>query len=264
MIALRDVLVVTDLDGTLLDHETYSWAAAAPALNVLRNARAGLVLASSKTAAEIAPIREDIRFAGWPAIVENGSGLLEPDARPAGDRATYDDLRKILKTLPRGFRGFGDMSTKEVSERTGLSIAAAERARQRDFSEPGIWDGGEETLMEFLSAAKASGLTAQRGGRFVTLSFGGTKADRVAEVIQRLTPAYTIILGDAPNDIEMLALADAGVIVANPASPDLPVLPGETRGRIRRTTRPGPEGWSEAVLGILEELETKKDARAHG
>ena len=46
---LRDLLVITDLDGTLLDHATYSWAAATPALDLLRTSEAGLILASSKT-----------------------------------------------------------------------------------------------------------------------------------------------------------------------------------------------------------------------
>ncbi|MEL6409923.1 MAG: HAD hydrolase family protein [Pseudomonadota bacterium] len=259
-----DLLVFSDLDGTLLDHETYSWAAAAGALNALRSLNAGLVLASSKTAAEIIALRAEIGFDGWPSIVENGSGLIKPGANASRNGAVYRKLRQKISGLPKGFRGFGDMSKEEIVKRTGLSIHAAQNAQQRQFSEPGIWEGEPSELDKFSSFASAAGLTVQHGGRFITLSFGGTKADRVAELIARFKPKTSIILGDAPNDIGMLELADYGVIVANPASPDLPHMQGERTGQIRRTDRTGPKGWADAVLKILEELSVGKDTKAHG
>ncbi|MBW2618114.1 MAG: HAD hydrolase family protein, partial [Deltaproteobacteria bacterium] len=42
-------VVFTDLDGTLLDDQTYSYDEAAPALEKCRRLGAGVVLASSKT-----------------------------------------------------------------------------------------------------------------------------------------------------------------------------------------------------------------------
>ena len=69
------VIVFTDLDGTLLDHESYGYAPALPLLSRLRAAGIPLILASSKTAAEIAPLRADLGFADCPAIVENGAGI---------------------------------------------------------------------------------------------------------------------------------------------------------------------------------------------
>jgi len=47
------MVVFTDLDGTLLRHEDYSWLPAGPALAELRRRRIPLVIASSKTRAEI-------------------------------------------------------------------------------------------------------------------------------------------------------------------------------------------------------------------
>ncbi len=260
MTDLRDLLVITDLDGTLLDHATYSWDAAAPALDMLKASGAGLILASSKTAAEIDPLRAELGFPDWPSIVENGSGLLGATS----GTETYERLRRMIGDLPHGFHGFGDMDAQEVAARTGLTLEAAERAKTRQYSEPGIWVGAPDTLEAFIDAANIAGMTAQQGGRFLTLSFGGTKADRVKELIQRFGPAYTVILGDAPNDAGMLDLADSGVIVANPATGDMPRLPGEERGRIRRTIKPGPQGWSEAVLDIIQDLEDTENKRANG
>ena len=75
------LLVFSDLDGTLLDHESYSFAPARAALAALAEIGAGVVLATSKTAAEVAPLRAALGLAGWPAIVENGAGLLAGGCR---------------------------------------------------------------------------------------------------------------------------------------------------------------------------------------
>lgn len=263
------LLVFSDLDGSLLDHHDYSWQAAAGALARLRDLGAGLVLASSKTAAEIAPLRAAMGFADWPALVENGSGILPEDLSPQGadgsaQRDDYARLRAILPDLPPGFRGFGDMSAAEIAGLTGLAVAQAERARARQFSEPGIWAGPAAAQEDFLAAAAARGLVARRGGRFLTLSFGATKASRMATLCARYQPRLTLALGDAPNDIEMLEAADYGVIIANPSGSPIPPLPGEATGRITRPRAPGPEGWARAVSDFLDLHLRPKEPSRHG
>jgi mannosyl-3-phosphoglycerate phosphatase len=198
---------------------------------------------------------------GYLAIVENGAGLI--GASLAGD-VTGDDyagLRRLLSEMPAdlrlAFRGFGDMSLEEVIAATGLAADAAIHARQRAFSEPGVWSGSAEVKAEFLSNLEKKGVVAKQGGRFLTLSFGKTKADQMAAVIAHYRAQRTIALGDAPNDIDMLEGADLGVIVANPHHDPLPPLAGEAEGRIIRAHLPGPAGWNNAVLKLLEACETE-------
>lgn len=250
------LIVFTDLDGTLLDHDTYSPAAAEPALARLRAAGVPVVLASSKTAAEIAPLREALGFAQVPAIVENGAGVLEPsESAPAGGQ--YQKLREALNGLPAdlraGFEGFGDWGPKGIAEHTGLSLEQAARAAQRQFSEPGLWMGSAADKAQFLKALAAKGVTAREGGRFLTLSFGGTKAGQMDGILARYGHPFSVALGDAPNDVEMLERADLGIIVANPHRAPLPPLRGESRGGIRRTTLAGPAGWNDAILQVMVE-----------
>lgn len=249
------LIVFTDLDGTLLDHHDYSWQAAAPALTRLRALGVPVIIASSKTAAEIAPLRQDIGFPDCPAIVENGAGLLPPGAHPDDTPDDYARLRAALDTLPaplrQAFRGFGDMTDAEVAEITGLPAAAATLARRRAFSEPGLFDGDDRGLANFTRALTDAGISARRGGRFLTLSFGGTKADRMDEIAAQYDTPDTVALGDAPNDVEMLETATHGVIIANPSGQPLPPLSGEKDGRITRSEKPGPEGWNESLLKLL-------------
>ena len=87
------LLVFSDLDGSLLDHHDYSFGAALPAIEALRQRGVPLILCSSKTRAEIEPLRARLDNRD-PFIVENGAavfipcGSLEqipPDCRPHGD-----------------------------------------------------------------------------------------------------------------------------------------------------------------------------------
>ncbi|KAJ8606010.1 hypothetical protein CTAYLR_010508 [Chrysophaeum taylorii] len=193
----------------------------------------------------------------WPVIVENGAGVLWPHDGLNSTSEVYQQIRDTLQALPAnvaGFHGFGDMTAQEVADRTGLPSAKADLAKQRQFSEPGVWDGTSEGLQDFLSALAEHGLHARQGGRFLTLSFGQTKADAMAELVKRYQPATTIALGDAPNDREMLEAADFGVIVRNPHAKPLPLLRGEDTGRIIRTQDSGPSGWADAILSLLAGL----------
>jgi mannosyl-3-phosphoglycerate phosphatase len=244
------LLVFSALDGTLLDHHDYSWELARPGLQRLRALGAGLVLASSKTAAEIEGYRQSMGFPHMPAIVENGAGILWPDEAETAGSGEYESIREVLGQLPPGFVGFADMSLGELSDRTGLDLDAAAKAQLRQFSEPGLWTGSPEGLERFLDAAAQHGLHARQGGRFLTLSMGKTKADAMSAVIQRLAPEQTIALGDAPNDLEMILAADAGVIVTNRLGAPFPELTPEEERRVIRTTREGPEGWAEAILNV--------------
>ncbi|WP_425050114.1 HAD-IIB family hydrolase [Psychromarinibacter sp. S121] len=251
------LVIFTDLDGTLLDHDTYSHAPAAQALAALKAAGVPLVLASSKTGAEMAPLHAELGLGDAPMIVENGAGVLEPGADGAGD-AAYRKIRAALDSVPPDlrahYRGFGDMTDAEVSDVTGLPPEGAALARQRCHSEPGVWSGDDAALARFLDALDGQGVSARHGGRFLTLSLGRTKADAMREVADRLGADTTIALGDAPNDVEMLEQATHGVIVRNDHGTPLPRLAGEENDRIRRTAETGPSGWNAAVLALLQDL----------
>ncbi len=249
------IVVFSDLDGTLLDHETYSYDPALPALDLLKSKNIPLVLASSKTAAEIAALHQELDLGTAPAIVENGSGLLDLSPGARLDDSAYREIRAVLKHAPdafrSAFRGFDDMGLGELAEVTGLPLGSATLAKMRCFSEPGLWQGTAEDEAAFIAWLKDHGIHARRGGRFLTLSHGRTKADAMAEVASQLRADVTIALGDAPNDTEMLSQADYAVIIRNDHGTDLPPLPKEPSSRVIRTQLSGPSGWNAAMQQIL-------------
>lgn len=258
------MIIFTDLDGTLLDHDSYSFAPATQALEALKARDIPLIFATSKTAAEIEQLR---RLTGivQPAIVENGAGIDWPGAPQVRSDAAYFRVRAALDRLPvdlrRLFRGFGDMSEAEIDSLTGLG-AATGAARQRHYSEPGLFGGGEKEKRHFLARLEQAGVTAVQGGRFLTLSEGASKAERLNEIVRwwKTTTgkanAMTLALGDAENDVAMLEAADYGIIVANEAHAPLPRLAGEDTGRIFRTIVQGPAGWNGAVMDFIADPAT--------
>ena len=60
------ILIFTDLDGSLLDHDGYSHAGAAPALGTLRAQAVPLVFVTSKTRTEIERLQKELASARTP------------------------------------------------------------------------------------------------------------------------------------------------------------------------------------------------------
>jgi mannosyl-3-phosphoglycerate phosphatase len=178
MKAALHLVIYSDLDGTLLDHDRYEWTPAKPALDRLRELCVPLVLSSSKTRAEIERWRERLRNRD-PFICENGGALYIPDgaistpprgsAREGGYRrieygAPHDELRKVLRRIAKRvdlpLRGFSSLPRPELEELTGLSGEDLDLSLRREYDEPFVssrpLDGEEEARLKAEVRARGS------------------------------------------------------------------------------------------------------------
>lgn len=173
----------------------------------------------------------------------------------------YQTLRKqVTQWQNAGYSivGFGDMTAAEVSAHTGLSLTQAHQAKQRSGTEPMLWRGDDPQWQSLQQQAKKNNLRLVKGGRFWHLMGHFDKADGV----NWLRPwfekqagghsLFTVALGDSPNDREMLATADVGIVIPVPDSQSLTV-PGAHR--LLTAPFPGPRGWQQALLPLLTEEE---------
>jgi mannosyl-3-phosphoglycerate phosphatase len=146
------LLVITDLDGTLLDHTTYAFAAARPALDALDARAVPLVIATSKTRPEVEEVAAAI--GGHPIlIVENGGAVLMPavhalhaDAACGREDTVIElgvarsglvrQLAEIAAETGARIRGFAQLSIAEIGRLTGLPPQGARLARERQYDEP--------------------------------------------------------------------------------------------------------------------------------
>lgn len=255
------LMVVTDLDGSLLDEHTYSFAPALPALARLADRGAVLALASSKTRSEMESIAVRLQSAG-PLIAENGALLLLPcggggyEAHATGvERGVLiDALAEISNEAGAQVRGFSTLDASEVSRLTGLPLPAAQLSLDREYDEPFLLKN-RASADRLARAARRRGLVVTRGGRFFHLTGLHDKGTALRQLLALETPRvrawHTIGLGDAVNDLPLLRQVDRPIVIPGPdgfVRRELLVgLPAA-----ERAAGPGPKGWNDAMLAVLE------------
>ncbi|MCI0353838.1 MAG: HAD-IIB family hydrolase [Acidobacteria bacterium] len=270
---LRWVLF-TDLDGTLLDAQSYSWKPAQPALEALARREVPLVFCSSKTSAEVEALRRELSNQ-HPFVTENGGGVFVPQGYfgshlpqgfPVGSyrclalatpyERMINELERIAKQAGVEVVGFHQMDARDVAASTGLPLPAAKLALQRDFDEPFFFVRADPPAeARFIELARERGLELVRGGRFWHL-FQGSDKGRAVRKLMELYMASTpprlrfAAFGDSANDLPMLAAVDHAFLLPRPdGSFDREVL--ASLPQITCVPSPGPVGWNQAVLELL-------------
>ena len=274
--ATGKLVFFTDLDGTLLDHRTYAWVPARPALRALARAQHPLVIVTSRTHAEVLPLLRELDRRE-PFAVENGGAIYIPvgyfcfqtaGVQPANrgwERVAlgtpYSRLATALTIAARRarvlVRGFSQMSAREVAEHAGSELIAAQRAHQREFDEPFvILEGDARGWPRLWREIQKLGLRATRGSRFFHIlgkNDKGAAVQRLSAWFRRAAPGgilLTVGLGDSPNDIPLLRAVDSPIVVARPGGR----YDRETISAVPRALRAGgigPDGWNQAVLQLL-------------
>jgi mannosyl-3-phosphoglycerate phosphatase len=258
---MKDLLVVTDLDGSLLDETTYEAGPAREALVRLGAAGVGLVLASSKTRAEMEALASALPGAPPVAlVVENGGALLrrmsggesETTVLGAPHRALVAALAEIAAEVGARLQGFSALSPHDLARLTGLGLDEVRRGQTREYDEPFLVLEGD--LGRIAAAVARRGLRLHRGGRFFHLT-GPSDKGRALRVLQGLLAAegrlyHTIGLGDAPNDLAFLEVVDEAILVPRPDGRVHEGLAAALPGA-RHAPAPGPAGWNAAVLDLL-------------
>ncbi len=255
MSRLRGVLF-TDLDGTLLDFESYRPSAEALAtLDMLKRVHILTVPATSKTADEVWPLLEELGLAG-PAVVEGGAVVMHADGSKDVDGPPRSALVEVLARLAGDgwpIRGMSEMSVGEVVRITGLDDTGARRALNRLASEPFVTtrtlSTAEIAKLETAVAKRGAGLV--RGGRFWHLMGAGVdKASGMDRALQAIGEVgiLTAAIGDAWNDLPMLAAADLGFLLGERVERSV------TPGGVVRLPVCGPAGFALAARRILARI----------
>jgi len=257
--------VFSDLDGSLLDHDTYEWRPAKPALDALRQLGIPLILVSSKTLAELNDYRMQLELQ-HPIVAENGAAIDIPTGYFPD---TPDILRNVITRselqaayarvkLANSFKceAFYELGVAGIIRETGLMEAQALRANDRLASEPILWLDSDARAEQFEAEMNALGLRCIRGGRFLHLLGDTGKEHAVHELLQAYSRKWpgkalmSVSLGDGPNDLGMLATTDIAVVIRGRHNH---AMNFESQNRILRPAQSGPAGWNEAILQLLAE-----------
>ncbi len=270
------LIVVTDLDGTLLDFDDYSFESALPAIAMLRKHKVPIVCCSSKTSAEIRYWRNKLKLLD-PFICENGAAVFFPADRfrrlpgKLSIRGRYvvkelgppkSRIREVFEVVRLetriGITGFSDMKLSTIKSLCGFKTNhEAKIASRREYSEPFVFPAGaqdEASVNLVLNRFAKSGLRVIRGRRFFHL-VGVIDKGRAVELMLSMYAAtgesrdVTVGLGDGKNDLEMLRTVDFPVLVMGKNRR----YDREVRANVRPLLAgaPGPVGWRRAIEKLL-------------
>ena len=264
-------MVVTDLDGTLLDHYSYDFKPAMSVVGALKRLGIPLVFNSSKTYAEMRYLQDQMGLLD-PMICENGSAIYLPKERFHVAQAAWEnhgDFWRISLAKPRehwlsilseypdqaSILSFSYMGVQGVMNATGLDWTESERASQREYTEPLMPPTNDNIKQDLIAYLGGRGAMVQQGGRFMTVGDSVDKGRAMETLICLWNQKYggavrTLALGDGLNDVAMLEKANRSVWIRSPANPT-PDFVVQKNWQITQAC--GPAAWAEATQMWLEQ-----------
>jgi len=258
-------LIFTDLDGTFLDHNNYSFHDSKEALAKIQEQNIPLIFTTSKTKAEVIELQKKVGI-NEPFIVENGAALFIPTGYQDIEIDYCDNYKgyKVLIFGKRyaqilsfynqykdefGMRGFSDMTFEEVMKYTSLDEVSTKLALQRDFTEPFVLED-DSKFQRLKNLASTYNIKITEGGRFFHLI--GEKQDKgiaVKKTSELFSKFYnqkveSIALGDGANDIVMFENVDIPIVIKN----HLGKFVECEIEKLQYSTLQGSRGFNEMVL----------------
>ncbi|PIN85671.1 MAG: mannosyl-3-phosphoglycerate phosphatase [Candidatus Diapherotrites archaeon CG11_big_fil_rev_8_21_14_0_20_37_9] len=257
-------IIFTDLDSTLLDHETYSFKDAQEAIKQVKAKKIPIIIVSSKTRAEIEEWQKRIGIKD-PFVCENGAAIFFPEkyfskniigAEKEGKYYAIkfspgiNEIRKgISKIRENGFeiKCLNEMSLEEVCKITNLDKNMAALAREREFEECFV---SEADSKELENEIKSIGFEYTKGGRFHHIMKNHSKGKAVKKLVEIFRIEFgnvkSIAVGDSTNDFGMLKAADNGYLVMRPDGSYASDVFLKAKGI-------GPKGWAYAVKEFIKQ-----------
>ncbi len=274
-------VIFTDLDGTLLDHNDYSWAPASEALKEAQAHKIPIIINTSKTRSEVNTLLSELPLQNQPYVVENGSAVIFPNITSellsniqgkshyqfiddqhvwvfGVKRSLLCDWLTHIK-FKKGYllESYQDWTTEMIMNKTGLNESKAIESQKKEFSEPFQWFDTDERLADFIQLAESQGFSILKGGRFFHLQGAVTKASAFDFFKTHKDSIFThslklkiIALGDNYNDVDMLDQADIAICIKSPVN-DFPKV---SNSAVIYSTQFGPIGWNDEILKLLKSL----------
>lgn len=252
-------IIFTDLDGTLLNHQTYSFSAAQKSLHFLNKKNIPVIFCSSKTRKEILYWKDQLNNT-HPFISENGGGIFIPKTYfPFSFKhtdqdesfyiirlgASFSQLQKTMRELENQFDliSFLTMSTKTIEKYTDLSQKMAQLASEREYDIPFLINDPKQ-IDDIIYHIHQHHLHITKGGRFYHLIGENDKG----KAVNRLTSLYhqhystleSIGIGDSENDFSMLKQVNKPYLVKKTDG-------SYASSNFSHAQGIGPKGWQEII-----------------
>ena len=259
------VIIFTDLDGTLLDRDTFKFDTILSYIKDLILKDVCIIPNSSKTRQEIENFNQELDE-NLSFVVENGAAIhnlnLINSSFPEKislSREINEIIKIFEKKISNKFKSkctfIKNLSVDKQMKVLGLPKEKIKSALNREYSMPLVYEGSKSDKMELFKSVNDIGLSLQEGGRVINLCDKVSKYQamkNVVKVFKKITKEklVTIGVGDNFNDLEMLKNSDIPCLVFN----DKFTLEKININNCLVSKKPAPEGWVEVVKLALEKI----------
>ena len=262
MIKNSSIWVVSDVDGTLMDH-SYDLTPAKETIKNLQELSIPVILCTSKTAAEVKVIRNELNL-NDPYIVENGAAIYgESLNRVNGEiilGEKYKKLEKILNSISQQINypltPLNNLSDQEATELTGLKGLSLTLMRDRHWSMPFLNppDFLEEKINNICNKFD---VVIFKGNRMSHLLSRNSDKGKAINALKKYTkkPNIKIIgLGDSPNDFPLLVNSDFKIVIPGINGPNLNLLKKLEGYEYTLAVEANGYGWKNEIIKLIGKI----------
>ena len=262
MIDFSSLWVVTDVDGTLMDH-SYDLTPAKETIQLLQELSIPVILCTSKTAAEVKVLRRELNLTD-PYIVENGAAIYGESLNKVNGEIIlgekYGILENILNIISDEINydlvPLNNISDKKATELTALKGHSLKLMRDRHWSMPFL-NPPENKEKEIIICCKKFNVEIFRGNRMSHMLSTNSNKGKAINVLKKYSnnPNIKIIgLGDSPNDLPLLLNSDYKIVIPSPNGPNLKLLEKLNDYKFTLASDPNGYGWKSEINKLINKL----------
>ena len=263
MIENSSLWVVSDVDGTLMDH-SYDLTPAKETIKTLQKLSIPVILCTSKTAAEVKVIRNELNLTD-PYIVENGAAIYgEFLKKPNGEiilGKKYEFLEEILnlisKEIDYKLTPLNNLTDQEATQLTGLEGPSLNLMRDRHWSMPFLNPPSflEEKINICSKKFKVDIFKGNRMSHLLSTDSNKGKAINTLKKYSNIKDIQIIGLGDSPNDLPLLLNSDFKIVIPGINGPNLNLLDQLKNFEFTLASEPNGYGWKNEINKLINKLE---------
>ena len=262
MIENSCIWIVSDVDGTLMDH-SYDLTPAKETIKYLQKLSIPVILCTSKTAAEVRVIRKDLNLSD-PYIVENGAAIYGESLKKVNGKIIlgqkYETLEEILnfisKEIDYKLTPLNNLTDEEATKLTGLKGNSLNLMRDRHWSMPFLNPPSflEEKINICCKKFKVDIFKGNRMSNLLSTNSNKGKAINALKEYSNLQNIQIVGLGDSPNDLPLLLNSDIKIVIPGLDGPNLNLLDQLKDQKFTLAREPNGYGWKREINKLLNNL----------
>ena len=263
MIKNSSLWVVSDVDGTLMDH-SYDLTPAKETISRLQKLSIPVILCTSKTASEVKVIRDEL-YLKDPYIVENGAAIYGESLENVNGKIIlgkkYEFLEELLnfisKEIDYKLIPLNNLTDKEATQLTGLKGNELNLMRDRHWSMPFLNPPTslEERIKICCKKLNVDVFKGNRMSHLLSTNSNKGKAINALKKYSNIQNIQIIGLGDSPNDLPLLLNSDIRIVIPGIDGPNLNLLDQLKELEFTVASEPNGYGWKNEVNKLLDKLE---------